>query len=221
MLVLQIILIDIKYLKIMYKKYFKRIIDFMAALVALILLSPIFIVVMIGLFFANQGKPFFFQLRPGENESCFKIIKFKTMNDKKDNNGELLPDAKRLTPIGSFVRKTSLDEIPQLINVLIGDMSLIGPRPLLMRYLPYYSENERLRHTVRPGITGLAQINGRNTVRWDQRLAFDVDYVENLSFKLDLKIIYRTILKVVASENIVVDPESIMQNLDDERSSRH
>lgn len=221
MLVLQIILIDIKYLKIMYKKYFKRIIDFMAALVALILLSPIFIVVMIGLFFANQGKPFFFQLRPGKNESFFKIIKFKTMNDKKDNNGELLPDAKRLTPIGSFVRKTSLDEIPQLINVLIGDMSLIGPRPLLMRYLPYYSENERLRHTVRPGITGLAQINGRNTVRWDQRLAFDVDYVENLSFKLDLKIIYRTILKVVASENIVVDPESIMQNLDDERSSRH
>lgn len=221
MLVLQIILIDIKYFKIMYKKYFKRIIDFMAALVALILLSPVFIVILIGLFFANQGKPFFFQLRPGKNESVFKIIKFKTMNDKKDENGNLLPDSKRLTKVGAFVRKTSLDEIPQLVNVLKGDMSLIGPRPLLMRYLPYYSENERLRHTVRPGISGLAQINGRNTVRWDQRLAFDVDYVENLSFKLDLQIIYKTILKVVASENIVVDPESIMQNLDDERSSQH
>ncbi|OJX49484.1 MAG: sugar transferase [Flavobacterium sp. 38-13] len=201
----------------MYKSFFKRVIDFMAALVGLLILSPIFILVTIGLFFANQGKPFFFQVRPGKGEKEFKIVKFKTMNDKKDKNGNLLPDAKRLTKIGSFVRKTSMDEIPQLINVLIGDMSLIGPRPLLMRYLPFYTERERLRHTVRPGITGLAQINGRNTVKWDDRLAFDVAYVENMSFKQDLEILYKTVLKVIVSENIVVDPESIMQNLDDER----
>lgn len=201
----------------MYKSFFKRVIDFLAALVGLLVLSPIFILVTIGLFFANQGKPFFFQVRPGKGEKEFKIVKFKTMNDKKDKNGNLLPDAKRLTKIGSFVRKTSMDEIPQLINVLIGDMSLIGPRPLLMRYLPFYTERERLRHTVRPGITGLAQINGRNTVKWDDRLAFDVAYVENMSFKQDLEILYKTVLKVIVSENIVVDPESIMQNLDDER----
>lgn len=201
----------------MYKNFFKRLIDFLAAFFGLLVLSPIFIFVMIGLFFANQGKPFFFQLRPGKGERNFRIIKFKTMNDKKDENGNLLPDAKRLTKIGSFVRKTSLDEIPQLINVLIGDMSLIGPRPLLLRYLPFYTDKERIRHTVRPGITGLAQVNGRNTVRWDDRLAFDVVYVQNLSFKQDLQILYKTVLKVVTSKNIVVDPESIMQNLDDER----
>lgn len=201
----------------MYKFFFKRFIDFFSAFFGLLLLSPIFILIMIGLFFANQGKPFFFQLRPGKGEKNFKIIKFKTMNDKKDAAGNLLPDAKRLTKVGSFVRKTSMDEIPQLINVLIGDMSLIGPRPLLLRYLPFYTDKERLRHSVRPGITGLAQVNGRNTVRWDDRLAFDVKYVENMSFKQDVEILYKTVLKVVASENIVVDPESIMQNLDDER----
>lgn len=201
----------------MYKNYLKRVFDFFAALFGLLLLSPIFIFVMISLLFANQGKPFFFQLRPGKLERNFKIIKFKTMNDKKDHDGNLLPDAKRLTKIGSFVRKTSMDEIPQLLNVLIGDMSLIGPRPLLLKYLPYYTDKERIRHSVRPGITGLAQVNGRNTVRWDDRLAFDIEYVEKLSFALDVKILYKTIKKVVASENIVVDPESIMQNLDDER----
>jgi len=201
----------------MYKFFFKRFIDFCAAFFGLLVLSPIFILIMIGLFFANQGKPFFFQLRPGKGERNFKIIKFKTMNDKKDAAGNLLPDAKRLTKVGSFVRKTSMDEIPQLLNVLIGDMSLIGPRPLLLRYLPFYTDRERLRHSVRPGITGLAQVNGRNTVRWDDRLAFDVEYVENMSFKQDVQILYKTVLKVVASENIVVDPESIMQNLDDER----
>ena len=201
----------------MYKFFFKRFIDFFAAFFGLLVLSPIFILIMIGLFFANQGKPFFFQLRPGKGERNFKIIKFKTMNDKKDAAGNLLPDAKRLTKVGSFVRKTSMDEIPQLINVLIGDMSLIGPRPLLLRYLPFYTDKERLRHSVRPGITGLAQVNGRNTVRWDDRLAFDVKYVENMSCKQDVEILYKTVLKVVASENIVVDPESIMQNLDDER----
>lgn len=201
----------------MYKKYFKRIFDFVVAFLGLIIVSPIFILVTIGLFFANHGNPFFFQLRPGKGERIFKIIKFKTMNDNRDENGHLLSDAKRLTKIGSFVRKTSLDEIPQLLNVLMGDMSLIGPRPLLLRYLPFYTEKERLRHVVRPGITGLAQVNGRNTVGWDERLAFDIAYVENLSFKHDLKILYSTVLNVVRSKNIVVDPESIMQNLDDER----
>ncbi|MFV8370409.1 sugar transferase [Flavobacterium sp. LB2R40] len=201
----------------MYKNFFKRLIDFFVALFGLLVLSPIFLLVTIGLFFANNGKPLFFQLRPGKDERIFKIIKFKTMNDKTDEQGNLLSDAKRLTKIGSFVRKTSLDEIPQLINILIGDMSLIGPRPLLLKYLPYYTDKERVRHSVRPGVSGLAQVNGRNTVNWNDRLAFDVVYVENLSFKLDLQILYKTVLKVIVSENLVIDPESIMQNLDDER----
>lgn len=200
-----------------YKNFFKRLIDIFLAFFGLLVLSPIFLLVTIGLFFANDGKPFFFQMRPGKDERGFKIIKFKTMNDKTDTQGNLLSDAKRLTKIGSFVRKTSLDEIPQLINILIGDMSLIGPRPLLSKYLPYYTDKERVRHSVRPGISGLAQVNGRNTVSWNDRLAFDVVYVENLSFKLDLQIFYKTVLKVIVSENIVIDPESIMQNLDDER----
>ncbi|MDO4229001.1 MAG: sugar transferase [Capnocytophaga sp.] len=188
----------------MYKYYIKRIIDFFAALFGLIVLSPIFIVVMIGLFFANDGKPFFFQKRPGLYHRVFKIIKFKTMNDKKDENGKLLPDAERLTKIGSFVRKTSLDEIPQLINVLKGDMSLVGPRPLLVKYLPYYTKRERLRHSVRPGITGLAQVNGRNNVTWDDKLEMDVQYVENLSFSNDIKIILKTIQNVISQKDIVV-----------------
>lgn len=201
----------------MYKKYIKRLLDFTVALVALLILSPGFLLVMTLLFIANSGRPFFVQVRPGRNEELFKIIKFKTMTDKKDDAGNLLPDAKRLTTVGSFVRKTSLDEIPQLINVLIGDMSLIGPRPLLLKYLPYYTDRERIRHSVRPGITGLAQINGRNTVGWNERLAFDVQYVTNLTFKQDLQILLKTVLKVVGSKNIVIDPESIMLNLDDER----
>src|SRR5690606_39145340 len=148
----------------MYKNYFKRLFDFTASLLGLVLLSPIFTIVTIGLYFANQGKPFFFQIRPGKEERLFKIIKFKTMNDKKDAEGNLLPDAERLTKTGSFVRKTSLDEIPQLLNVLKGDMSLIGPRPLLIQYLPLYNETQKRRHEVRPGITGWAQVNGRNAI---------------------------------------------------------
>lgn len=201
----------------MYKSVFKRMLDFVVALVFFTVLSPIFLMVMMLLSIANKGNPFFVQVRPGKDEQNFKIIKFKTMNDQKDEMGNLLPDAKRLTKIGSFVRKTSLDEIPQLINILIGDMSIVGPRPLLLKYLPYYTKEERGRHSVRPGITGLAQINGRNTVRWDDRLALDVQYVKNITFMGDAKIIYKTVLKVIKSENIVVDPESIMQNLDDER----
>lgn len=186
----------------MYKTYFKRLFDFLAAFFGLILLSPIFIVVMIGLYFANQGKPFFFQARPGKDERIFKIVKFKTMNDKKDTQGNLLSDAERLTPIGAFVRKTSLDEIPQLINVLKGDMSLIGPRPLRTYYLPLYNEEQKKRHNVRPGITGWAQVNGRNAISWTKKFELDVYYVNNISFGLDLKIFFLTIKKVFIREGI-------------------
>lgn len=186
----------------MYKNHFKRFFDFIIAFIGLICLSPIFIIVTIGLYIANQGKPFFFQARPGLHERIFNIIKFKTMNDKKDANGNLLPDADRLTPIGAFVRKTSLDEIPQLINVLMGDMSLIGPRPLLPQYLTLYNVVQRRRHKVRPGITGWAQVNGRNAISWQRKFELDVWYVDNLSFGLDLKIFLLTIKKVFVREGI-------------------
>lgn len=186
----------------MYQSFFKRIFDFSLALLGFIFLLPIFIIVYIRLYIANHGKPFFFQIRPGKNERLFKIIKFKTMNDKKDAQGNLLPDAERLTSVGQFVRKTSLDEIPQLINVIKGDMSLIGPRPLLPEYLPLYNEHQKKRHKVRPGITGWAQVNGRNAISWEQKFDYDVWYVENLNFILDLRIIYLTFLKVFKSEGI-------------------
>lgn len=186
----------------MYKNFFKRLFDFLAAFFGLVLLSPIFIVVTIALYFANQGKPFFFQARPGKGERIFNIIKFKTMNDKKDAQGNLLSDAERLTPIGAFVRKTSLDEIPQLINVLKGDMSLIGPRPLLVQYLPLYNEEQKRRHEVRPGITGWAQVNGRNAISWERKFKLDVEYVDNLSLMMDLKVFFMTFKKVFKSEGI-------------------
>ncbi|MBG6187883.1 sugar transferase [Flavobacterium sp. CAN_S2] len=186
----------------MYKSFFKRVLDCLAAFFGLVVLSPIFLFVTIGLFFANGGKPFFFQLRPGKDGVIFKIIKFKTMNDKKDANGNLLSDGDRLTPIGSFVRKTSLDEIPQLINVLKGEMSLIGPRPLLVYYLDLYSDFQNRRHDVRPGITGWAQVNGRNAISWDKKFEYDVWYVDHLSFILDVKILFKTALKVIKSEGI-------------------
>ncbi|AOZ98531.1 sugar transferase [Flavobacterium commune] len=186
----------------MYQSFFKRVLDFVAALIGLIILSPIFIAVTVFLYFANEGKPFFFQLRPGKNGKIFKIVKFKTMNDKKDADGNLLSDAERLTKMGSFVRKTSLDEIPQLLNVLKGDMSLIGPRPLLVHYLDLYSDFQNRRHEVKPGITGWAQVNGRNAISWDTKFELDVWYVDNLSFTLDLKILFKTVLKVIKSEGI-------------------
>lgn len=195
----------------MYKNYLKRIIDFLAAFFGLLLLSPIFMVVTIGLFIANNGKPFFFQSRPGKDERIFKIIKFKTMNDKKDANGNLLPDAKRLTKIGSFVRKTSLDEIPQLINVLKGDMSLIGPRPLLPQYLPLYNAEQKRRHQVRPGITGWAQVNGRNAISWKKKFELDVWYVDNVSFKTDVKVFLTTFKKVFKSEGISQEGQATME----------
>ncbi|KQK27510.1 sugar transferase [Chryseobacterium aquaticum] len=186
----------------MYKNYIKRLIDFVVAFFGLLILSPVFIIVTIGLYFANDGKPFFFQARPGLKEKIFNIIKFKTMNDKKDIHGNLLSDAERLTPIGSFVRKTSLDELPQLINVLKGDMSLIGPRPLLPQYLPLYSSVQRRRHNVRPGITGWAQVNGRNAISWTKKFELDVWYVDNLSFITDVKVFVTTFKKVFNREGV-------------------
>ena len=189
----------------MYKNYLKRIFDFVVSLIGITFLLPIFLIVMIGLFISNNGKPFFFQQRPGRNGKIFKIIKFKTMNDKKDSNGNLLSDAERLTAIGSFVRKTSLDEIPQLINVLKGDMSLIGPRPLLVQYLPLYNQHQARRHDVRPGITGWAQVNGRNAISWNQKFDYDVWYVENISLMLDVKIFFLTAKKVFIREGVSAD----------------
>lgn len=186
----------------MYKNFFKSLLDFILSFFGLILSSPVFIVVFIALFFANKGKVFFLQNRPGKNEEIFKIIKFRTMNDKRDALGNLLPDVERLTTIGKVVRKTSLDEIPQLINVLLGDMSLIGPRPLLPEYLSLYSEFQKKRHQIKPGITGWAQINGRNAIEWNKKFEFDVWYVENLSFLLDLQIMFITLKKVAKLEGV-------------------
>lgn len=188
-----------------YKNTFKRLFDLVISIIMLTVLSPILIIATILLFFANNGKPFFFQKRPGKNEKIFNIIKFKTMTDKKDANGKLLPDSQRLTTIGKFVRKASIDEIPQLFNVLKGDMSIIGPRPLLPEYLPYYTTTEKIRHQVRPGITGLAQVNGRNYLEWNPRLKLDVEYVENVSLKLDFNILMKTVYKVLASKDIATD----------------
>ncbi|GAP70166.1 sugar transferase [Bacteroidales bacterium 6E] len=183
----------------------------MLSFIGLVAASPVFLVVTLLLAIANQGKPFFFQLRPGKDGRIFRIVKFKTMNDKRDGHGNLLPDAQRLTAVGRFVRKTSLDEIPQLINVLKGDMSLIGPRPLLVEYLPLYSKEQSRRHEVRPGITGWAQVNGRNALGWQQKFAHDVWYVDHLSFALDLKILFMTVMKVFKSEGITQQGQATME----------
>ena len=186
----------------MYKIFFKPLLDFVLSFLGLIISSPIFLIVFIALLFANRGKVFFLQNRPGKNGGIFKIIKFRTMNDKRDAQGNLLPDEERLTSIGKLVRKTSLDEIPQLINVLLGNMSLIGPRPLLPEYLPLYNDFQKKRHLIKPGITGWAQINGRNAVEWEKKFQFDVWYVENLSFLLDLQIMFLTLKKVLKLEGV-------------------
>lgn len=198
----------------MYKHFFKRLFDFTIALVGLIILFPIFIFVTIGLYFANQGKPFFFQSRPGLNERIFKIIKFKTMNDKKDANGLLLHDEDRLTALGKIVRKTSLDELPQLINVMKGDMSLIGPRPLLPEYLPLYSEKHKKRHNVRPGITGLAQVEGRNAMKFSERFDKDVYYADHVNFLLDLQILFKTIKSVFFKSSTIIHGQTV-DDIDD------
>ncbi|MGP1500892.1 sugar transferase [Bergeyella cardium] len=196
----------------MYRLFIKRFLDFSLSFIGFICLFPLFFLVMVGLFFVNDGKPFFYQLRPGKDGKIFKIIKFKTMNDKRDSNGNLLPDAKRLTKIGSFVRKTSLDEIPQLLNVIKGDMSLVGPRPLLPEYLSLYSETQRRRHEIKPGITGWAQVNGRNAISWTKKFELDVWYVDHISFLLDLKIILLTIKKVFIREGISQEGHATVEN---------
>lgn len=186
----------------MYKYFFKRFLDIFIGFVGIIVFSPFFIIILILLIYNNKGTPFFFQKRPGKNEVIFNVIKFKTMNDKRDKNGNLLPDSQRITKIGSLIRKTSLDELPQIFNLLKGDMSIIGPRPLLPDYLPLYNERQRKRHLVKPGISGWAQVNGRNAISWEQKFEYDVWYVENYSFLLDLKIFFMTFLKVFKSEGI-------------------
>lgn len=202
----------------MYKLFFKRFLDFWISLIGLICISPILIVVTIWLHFANKGAgAFFLQERPGKDAKIFKIIKFKTMTDERDEDGNLLPDAQRLTKVGKIVRSTSIDELPQLINVLKGDMAFIGPRPLLVQYLPYYTEREQLRHSVRPGISGWAQVNGRNNLPWDERLEFDAWYAENLSFGLDCKVLIKTIKNVIKRKDIVVVPGAKFRPLNVER----
>lgn len=186
----------------MYKNGVKSILDWFMALLMFIMVSPVFIILTILLTIANSGTPFFLQKRPGQHERLFTIIKFRTMSNKRDEFGQLLPDIQRLTRIGKCIRKSSLDEIPQLLNVIIGDMSFVGPRPLLPEYLPLYNDFQRMRHRVKPGITGWAQVNGRNAISWDEKFKLDIYYVENLNFELDLKILLKTIGKVITSEDI-------------------
>ena len=195
----------------MYRKFFKRIIDLTVSFAGLVILSPLFLLVWILLLFANKGSAFFFQSRPGKDERIFQIVKFKTMNENRDDQGALLPDSERLTRIGQWVRKLSLDEIPQLINVVKGEMSLIGPRPLLIQYLPLYNSEQKRRHEVRPGITGWAQVNGRNTLSWQKKFEYDVWYVDNLTFILDMKILWLTLIKVLKREGISSEGEATMK----------
>lgn len=195
----------------MYAKYIKRPLDFVLSLFALVLLSPLLVLLAVIGVFAMKGNPFFTQLRPGKDEKIFKLIKFRTMTCEKDADGKLLPDEKRLTKYGKFLRSTSLDELPELLNILVGDMSIVGPRPLLPEYLPLYDEEQRHRHDVRPGLTGLAQVNGRNAVDWETRFALDVRYVHNITFEQDVRILLLTVLKVVKREGIAQDNSASME----------
>lgn len=190
----------------------------MVALCCLLVIWPLLLVITIWLHFANKGAgAFFFQERPGKDEKIFKIIKFKTMTDERDTEGHLLPDKDRITPIGQVIRKLSIDELPQLINVLKGDMAFIGPRPLLPEYLPWYTEREKLRHTVRPGMSGWAQVNGRNNLSWDEKLSFDVYYVEHLTFCMDIKVIFKTIVNVLQHKDVDIIPGMRLGKLNDVR----
>lgn len=202
----------------MYKHFFKRFFDFWISLIVLIIISPILLMVTIWLHFANKGAgAFFYQERPGKDEKIFKVIKFKSMTDERDANGKLLPDKDRITAVGKIVRKTSLDELPQLINVLKGDMALIGPRPLLVEYLPYYTEREKLRHTVRPGISGWAQVHGRNNAGWNNKLEYDAYYVEHLSLWMDCRVILMTVKNVLSGKDVNVVPSAKGCKLNEER----
>lgn len=205
----------------MYAKYIKRILDFVLSLVALIVLSPVLLIVAI-LVRVKLGSPVIFkQQRPGKNEKIFTLYKFRTMTDKKDENGNLLPDSERLTKFGKLLRSTSLDELPELVNILKGDMAIVGPRPLLVEYLPYYTEKEKHRHDVRPGLTGFAQTNGRNAVNWDKRFQLDIEYIKNITLKNDLNIILQTIKKVLKKEDILVGNEHVLLNFDEERKIKN
>lgn len=195
----------------MYKYFFKRLIDLTLALIGFTVFTPVFLTITLILFISNRGKAFFTQQRPGKNGKLFYVVKFKTMNDQRDSKGKPLPDHQRLTIVGRFLRTTSLDEIPQLINVIKGDMSLVGPRPLLVKYLPLYNETQSRRHEVRPGITGWAQINGRNAIKWEQKFEYDVWYVDHISFWLDLRILWRTIVKVFKREGINSETTATME----------
>lgn len=204
----------------MYAKYFKRVIDFSLSLIALIVLSPLLLVlIVLGTVFM-KGNPFFVQKRPGKNEKIISLLKFRTMTNEKDEEGKLLPDEIRLVSYGKFLRSTSLDELPSLINILIGDLSIIGPRPLLVEYLPWYTEAEKHRHDVRPGLTGWAQVNGRNNVSWDRRFELDVEYVNNISFRFDLKIFFMTIQKVLKRSDIAEDTRIVEGNFADIRKKK-
>ena len=201
----------------MYKLFGKRILDFVVALLLFIMSFPMLLVISLILTISIKGNPFFVQKRPGKHKKIFSLLKLKSMTDKKNDKGELLPDSERITALGRLLRKTSLDELPQLLNILNGDMSFVGPRPLLVRYLPYYTAEEQLRHTVRPGITGLAQTSGRNLLDWDTRLSLDVKYVNTLSATTDLGILLNTVKKVISSDGVIVDPNSVMIDLDEQR----
>jgi len=202
----------------MYAKYIKRPLDFTLALCALIVLSPLLIILIVVGAIDMKGNPFFVQARPGKDEKLFNMIKFRTMTNEKDSNGNLLPDEKRLTKYGVFLRGSSLDELLELVNVIKSDMSLIGPRPLLVQYLPYYSEDERKRHIIRPGLTGWAQVNGRNALTWEQKFNYDIEYIEHCSFVLDIKIIFLTIKKIFLRSDILVGTQHIVGKLDAERN---
>lgn len=208
-----------------YEKYIKRFLDFVVALFALLILSPLFLILIVVGTIKMKGNPFFTQERPGKNEKIFKLIKFRTMSNEKDKEGKLLPDEKRLTKYGKFLRSTSLDELPELINIIFGQLSFVGPRPLLVSYLPYYMENEHHRHDVTPGLTGLSQVSGRNYVTWEDKFAMDLEYVNNLSFILDLSILFKTVAVVVKRENIetssaIVHDGVLYRPLDVEREEK-
>lgn len=201
-----------------YEFFLKRLLDILISLIVLVIFSPIFLILIIIGFIAMKGNPFFTQDRPGKNEKIFKLIKFRTMSNAKDSDGNLLPDDKRINSYGKFLRASSLDELPELINILIGNMSIIGPRPLLVRYLPYYNESEKHRHDVRPGLTGLAQVNGRNFLDWEKRFALDVEYVNNITFINDVKIIFKTVGKVFKKSDVMdLSQEQTIENFDDYR----
>ena len=205
----------------MYRNMIKRMLDFLISLMALVILSPLLLILILAGCVEMKGNPFFSQKRPGKNEKIFSLIKFRSMTNEKDKNGVLLPNEKRLNKYGRFLRKTSLDELPELINILIGDMSIVGPRPLLPEYIPYYTEEERHRHDVRPGLTGLAQVNGRNAISsWEERFGYDLQYVKECGFLLDMKIIWQTGMKVVKRADVLDGNNVVVGRLDEVRKKQ-